>query len=489
MRLQNRGNLWKSVSLTDMALVVSIDILAVGVLFAVALTKGFERTLPLAACLMLLFPNESQIKLPGLFDITTQRLVVIALFGLYMVLGKTSDESGRKREVPLKYLMAIQIIWMSISTANSVVVTVSLKTVISQILDYFLVFYIFTRTVSRLETIHKILYSLVIAMVICSVLGAIEAYSGWSVVSLFPPAPGRFSGGIFGAVADSGIRARSTFGHAILFGGALAMAIPLTLYLITVARTWDHRLFLWAGLMLMFLNIYKTGSRGPWLALVLSLGLLLVFGQGRARKYMMTMALLTVIVLVARPGVWESLGNIYHATEDPYSPKGSSYQWRYALYREAVKQLDKDLGRALWGYGPESFAYLNIEDEFQGRVWVYDSCDSSIAALLIETGYAGLLITALLLLKPALVAYRSFRKLPRPANSLCMVLLANMLAFYFLMTNVAIYGWGQQSYMLWILIALAMVQPRLQGLESAPKAPAAVDATESAPQLVEPAVS
>ena len=35
----------------------------------------------------------------------------------------------------------------------------------------------------------------------------------------------------------------------------------------------------------MFLSIYKTSSRGPWLGLMMSLGLILLFEKGRVRKY------------------------------------------------------------------------------------------------------------------------------------------------------------------------------------------------------------
>ena len=468
-----------------MALVVSIDVLAAGLLIGIVLAKGFEQALPLAASLMMLFPNESQIQLSGLFDLTTQRLVVIVLTVLYIAFGKTRDDNGRKRELPLKYLIAIQIAWMLVSTANSVVVGVSFKTVLSQVFDYFLPFYIFTKTVSRVETIHKILYSLVITMMICSAFGAVEAYSGWSVLSLFPVRLGHFGGGIYGAVTDRGIRVQSTFGHPILFGGALAMAIPLALYLITVATTTSQRIFLWSGVMLMFLNIYKTSSRGPWLALILSVGILAALGRNQIRTHILSVALLALAVLVVRPGVWASISNIYGATQDPDSPAGESYQWRYALYDIANKQLGKDFGRALWGYGPESFFYLGIEDEFQGHMVKYDSCDSSIAALMIETGYVGFLITTALLLTPAFAGFGSFRKLKIPTNCLSLVLLTNMLAFYFLMTNVAIYGWGQQSYMLWIVIAVSMIYPRLQPVEYIADDGVVEDRAETSFQLVQ----
>ena len=36
-----------------------------------------------------------------------------------------------------------------------------------------------------------------------------------------------------------------------------------------------------------------------------------------------------------------------------------------------------------------------------------------------------------------------------------------MCAFFFMMTNVSIFGWGQQTYLLWVMLAIAMVYPRL----------------------------
>jgi len=441
-----------------MTLILIIDLISIGLLFIIVLSKGFEATLPLAAFLMMLFPFESQINLPGLFVLTTQRLIVVALFILYLVYGGARGEGGRKKKLPLKYLLLLLMVWMLISAANSVVFTVSLKTVLSQLFDFFVLYYIFAKSVSKVETINKILYAFVMAMFVCSIFGALETYRGWSVNSLFPQAFHRFAS--LGGESDRGIRAQSTFAHAILFGGALAMAIPMALYLVTLAKTRAGKALLWSATLLMFLNIYKSGSRGPWLALILSLGLLFIFAKGSVRKYLTVISLLTITVLIVRPGVWETIGNLYMQTQDPDTEQGQSYQWRYALYRVAIEHLDGDLGRALWGYGPESFSYLGWQGEFQGMTVKYESCDSSVAALMIETGYVGFLIVAALLLKVAISAFRSFRRIPAPANLLSLVLFVNICAFCFLMTNVLIFGWGQQSYMLWVLLALATIYPR-----------------------------
>lgn len=443
-----------------MILIVILDILSVALICSTVYRKGFERALPLVAFLLLLLPSSSRIDLPGLFDLTTQRLIILVLGVLYFTIGKNG--ARRRESLPLRYLILLQIVWMVVSTANSAVFGISVKTVLSQVLDYFLVFYIVAKAVTREQTIHKILYALVAAMIVCSVLGTVEAYTEWSVTSLFPALPSRF---VNLGPSDRGIRVQSTFIGPIFFGGALAMTIPLTMYFIPKATTTLKRVILWIGLMLMFLNIYKTGSRGAWLALVLSLGVLFVFGYPRTRRYVLAIVILAAMVLVLRPGVWHSLSNMYLATKNPDSSQGESYQWRYALYDIAVEETGKSFSRALWGYGPESFYYLGLTTEFRVdgvmHTVAVESCDSSFAALLIETGYVGLLITALLLLGPAFITYRNYRRMPARHKTLCLILLANMLSFYFMMTNVAFYANGQQNYLLWIIIALAMIYPRI----------------------------
>jgi hypothetical protein len=162
---------------------------------------------------------------------------------------------------------------------------------------------------------------------------------------------------------------------------------------------------------------------------------------------------------------------MYYSTRDPDSPMGESYQWRYTLYDLAQRELSRDMGRAVWGYGPESFYYLNLTTDFmvdgELRTVKVESCDSSVAALMIETGYGGLFITAVLLLAPVLLSLRCWLNSDRSDGMLPLLLLCNMCSYYFLMTNVAIYGWGQQSYMLWMIMAMAVVYPLVRRAQTA----------------------
>src|SRR5215471_5813778 len=151
-----------------MSLVLFIDVLVVVSIVVMALTRGLERTLPLVAFLMMLFPVESQIRLPGLFDLTTQRIIVVVLLALYLVLGR-SQARGQKEELPLKYLLILLIAWLLLSSATSVVPDVSFKATLSQLLDFCVPYYIFAKTVSRVETVNKICFAFVISMFVCAI--------------------------------------------------------------------------------------------------------------------------------------------------------------------------------------------------------------------------------------------------------------------------------------------------------------------------------
>ncbi|MBZ5658905.1 MAG: O-antigen ligase family protein [Acidobacteriia bacterium] len=445
-----------------MTLVLIIDAVVICLILGCAFLKGLERTLPLIAFLLMLFPYESQVTLTGYFDLTTQRLIVILTFLLYVF----SSEAKERGKLPLRNTIFFLMAWMLIASAFSVVFVTSIKSVLSEFFDFFLIYYIFAKSITRTETVRKIMYGFVASMVVCSLLGIAETYWNWSVMGLFPEVYHRFAN-LLGAVPDRSDRVQTTFGHAILFGAALAMTIPMGLYLISVSKTAKQKVFLWTATMLMILNLYKTTSRGPWLAAALSMAVVLLSGGRQIRRYVMWIGALAVIALLARPGIWETIANLYSQTLTPESVQGSSYEWRYALYDQAFLHLNHDFWRALWGYGPESFFFLGWKGLFQGQIVPFESCDSSIAQLMIETGYVGFLLAISVFLIAGYKAFRYSLKIPKPANLPCVVLFVNICAFVFLMTNVAILGWGQQSYMAWIVIAMAMIYPGLLEKEGA----------------------
>ena len=326
--------------------------------------------------------------IPGLFDLTTQRVATIALLVLYLALRKRNSDDEAGRMTTLSSVILLIFGWDVISTLNSLVFTTSLKTILSDALDFYLLYYIITKTVTSTETVHKIVRAFIAALAVCCIFGWFEAYFGWKVIALFPTVVHRFTPGQSGLLADDG-RVHATFPHSILFGNALALGIPWALYFLTLAKTTIQKTYLWIVVMLMFWNIYKTMSRGPWLALILSAILLLLFAESRIRKYLLVISVITISVLIIRPGVWTTLVNTYAETNDPDSSRGSSYQYRYDLMHEGERALANDFGRSLWGFGPGSFYYLHLQgiDPQTGHIEQFDSCDSAFVNIM-EIGRA-----------------------------------------------------------------------------------------------------
>jgi O-antigen ligase len=274
----------------------------------------------------------------------------------------------------------------------------------------------------------------------------------------FPTVAHSFESAV-GVASGRDSRIASTFAHPILFGAGLTMGIVLAIYLIMITKTTGKKSVLWCGLLLMFLCIYKTSSRGPWLGLILSLGLLCLWGNRVVRRYLSVIAILTVAVLVIRPGVWETIANIYGATFNPDSPLGTSYEYRYVLRDLATKAVSKDLTRSLWGYGMESFSYLNLQGKLYGQPYTFLSCDSAWLELMVETGYVGLAIISLILFLPLWYAWKGVRDGP---DRIQLYFASAMVSYYFMMLSVAMYGWGQTGYILWMMIAGSLACRRLQ---------------------------
>jgi hypothetical protein len=434
-----------------MALIIVIDMIVILTILYLAITKGCERALPFLAFCLIVLPQTAAIQLPGLFNLTVQRLAIIALAATYLFLGRKV-----KRRIPLGYLILFQAAWLLVAAANSPLLTISLKATLSQILDFFLLYYIVVRIVSNATTVHKVLGAIFAAMAVCSLLGYLEAYHNWSVMSYFP-SDDRFTYLAGGPSGVRGTRVQATFPHAILFGAALSMTIPLGFYLLSHTPSAWRSVAIWVSIALMFMSIFKTGSRGAWMAALISLAGVFVFSGRGTRKAIVSIAFLSVFVLIVRPGVWDMVRDTYTATLDSNTLEGESYDWRYVLIQLAKDTVAHSVGRSLWGFGRGSFYDLHLTTKYNGKVVAAESCDSSVAELIIETGYLGLVSTFLVFIKAGTTAIKDILRLPKKERLLSVILLMSMLVFCFMMVNVAIYGWGQQNYMLWILIGISMI--------------------------------
>lgn len=442
-----------------MIIIIFIQLIVVISLVA-ASRQRLENALPVFCFFLVLMPLESRIVIPGLFDLNTMRISLITLLLLYFIRSEPTNDDP----VPLKHLMFLHISWAVCSTLYSLSVATSAKQLISQVLEYYLLYYLFVRLISNVQTIYNIVFAMSIAIGVCCIFGLLEAYAHWSILTIFPS---NFwtshDGGTDPLYVEQGrgLRILSTFPHPILFGDALAMSIPLTLYLLSRWEVLWQRILLWVTVTLMFWAIYKTSSRGPWIVTGISLIFLFLLVRDRVRKYIVTIVLALVIILIARPGIWQTIQGLYDSTTDASSPIGSSYLYRDALRTAVINAVADSPGRALFGYGLGTFRQLGLDISFLGDLRRWHTCDNNWALFLYETGYIGLFLIAIVLFRPLLIALQSYRFLPQPENHFCGILLISLAGFYFSLWTVAGYNWGQQGYMAWILIAVIVSFPRV----------------------------
>ena len=447
-------------------------VLSLMVLSAVAMlsagTRGTAKALPLFTFLVLLMPIRAAINLGGLFDLNMQRLFVLLLVVIYLKDREPlKDEEGqdlRWFDIPFVKLMLVNFAAMSVSTIFSVNWVVSLKTLLLHATEFYLTYVIFCETIATTEDVESVFNAIYAATVVLALFAVVEAYANWNPVDYLPNEGGRFfrEGG-FDIDIDRGFRLKSVFPVSHLLGAAMVLGMTFTCHILSRKDDpgWKAALA-WVFLLVMGLCLYKTSTRGPWLAIVLSFAFLLVVSSPRTKGTVAIFGLLTGLLLLFRRGIYLSIERIVISSFDTNTSIGSSYEYRYALVDLARDALSRDHLRTLFGYGPETFYYLHLKREFLGMEYTFLSCDSSWVLSAIETGLSGVSILALLLGGIFLYQLYNIRNLSGKLRDMMVCIAAFNLSFLFLMTNVAIYGWVQFGHIYWILAALSVAIVRIQ---------------------------
>ena len=442
-----------------MIIILVID-LAIVFSLVVASRRSLEDALPVFAFFAVLMPYEARLVIPAFFDISTMRVALLTLSILFLAKRDRTIKSA----IPLKRLMLVHVGFVLCSTFYSLSVVTSTKLLIAQVLEYYLLYYLFLRIIKRVQTINRIAYAMMIGMGLCCTVGLFEAYALWSVLTIFPSNLWVLYNGRVDPLyieIGRGLRIRSTFPHPILFGDALAMSIPIALYLLSVCKDRRQRIILWMITLLMFWGLYKTSSRGPWMTVGISSILLFFLVRNRVKRYLTAIALLTVLVLLTRSGIRETIMQLYESTQDSSSLVGASYEYRHALNPAITSALAKEPLRMVVGYGLGTFREIGLDINFLNVTQRWHTCDDNWILFLYETGYVGLAIISILLLKPLLMMLRNYGRMPRPEKYFIGVLFISLSGFYFGLLSVAGYNWGQQGFMAWILISLSVVYPRV----------------------------
>ena len=175
----------------------------------------------------------------------------------------------------------------------------------------------------------------------------------------------------------------------------------------------------------------------------------------------MYVAALAAAILVLRPGVRDTIRNLYTATFDEDSQKGGSYQTRWQLWTVAWKEIQVSPNRFLFGYGPASTESMDLSHYWYGTEgWSssvskigYTSWDNNYACDLIELGMVGLVLEAILFLSIVRTLVENWHRSDPDNRVLQGGIAVACLVFMFAMTNVFIFA-PQLKYLFWALVAI-----------------------------------
>ena len=161
---------------------------------------------------------------------------------------------------------------------------------------------------------------------------------------------------------DYAVRAEGTFGQPNLLAAYLAMVIPLSIaYLLSEEHS--RRRYPLLLLMLQFLCLILTFSRGSWLAamigVVICVGLWLwTTGHKKQAGFLVLVlfaGILTLLVLSLLFPLSSDTPQLFQAATSMFRWQGFTAQTRLLSWQSSIQALSQ---KPLLGYGPATFRFI-----------------------------------------------------------------------------------------------------------------------------------
>ena len=415
-----------------------------------ALQRDYEKGLYISLTLFAFMTNRLELDF-GPFEMTFPRILLIVVT-IYWFQWRNRQESLAK--VP--YLNLIKFWWVMAlcSMVFSEDFGSSLKWFISFSTQVVLFYVIVGESIRDEADVMKAYKALCVSTGIVAVLGMIEYYRG------FNPALDWM-----GAYQEKDTEdVIVTFQHRILFGYAVAMGWPLLLTLSYRAQGWKKVWTLKGLAMAALACCYFSNSRGAWFGSAIAGVVMFFLGTSKVRKSMITFLLLSVFVVIARPGVRATLVDLTMSTFDPDSYRGASYYYRKELWPMAIKLVSNSPIRMLFGCGPDSLEHMDLYSHFTYGGSTYhtgfSSWDNNYAANFAEFGCLGFLAQILFCIAVFSTFCRLALRGPPVHRDIIAAMAAAVAIYLFSQTNVYMFS----PQLKCIFYTLAVIGGRLESL-------------------------
>ena len=348
----------------------------------------------------------AEISIPGmglinyLFSLSHTRLLALfILLPAFLALQQRGDSSSFGSNWPDKTLAAYLIL-TAILSLRETSLTDSLRQVLYLFIDIFLPYYVISRTLKNLYAFRDALLSLVLAIMVLALLGIFESYKHWLLYQSLNETL-ELGSEITILIREGTLRATTSAGQTIVLGYLMVVGIGLFLYF---QRSIEQRLIHILGMLLLFVGLVATLSRGPWIGVAVLSIVFIATGRHAARRLisLALAALIALPLLTLLPGT-ERVINLL-----PFigSTERGNIEYREKLITNSISVIQRNP----WFGSDDYLETPEMEAMRQGQ-GIVDIVNTYIAVAL-KTGFVGLSLFLAFFLLTLMGIYRAMCLIP-----------------------------------------------------------------------------
>jgi hypothetical protein len=418
------------------------------------LSREFIKGLAYAVFLCVSMPTVLRIPLPGsLPQLTIYRLALIIVFLFWL---RYRDPARKLSTAPL---FGFFCFWAAANLTSLLCASgdfvIGLKRYLDFVVEAALFFFLLATSLRSREDALRILRAAWLGVTLVAALAFVEKYTGFNPVNHLVSA-GAEDLDQAGAAFRGDVTA--TYQHRILLGTGMAMGWPLVVALLqTTDDRPRRRMWLWLSVCLLLAGCYFGNSRGPWLASALAGGVLALLAGAAVRRKLAVVLVVALAALVLKPGILQSLTGSVTVTMDDQSFKGGTFLYRLELWKVAWAEIYLSPVSLLFGCGPGCGMGSTVDWKLSYRggreeqIW---SWDNHLAYDMYQSGVVGLAASLALYGGLLLAAYRFWREAGPNERGVRACLLAGLLAYTFMLTNVLMFT-KPVNFLFWSIAAVA----------------------------------
>jgi O-antigen ligase len=278
--------------------------------------------------------------------------------------------------------------------------TDTLRQSVVMILSTFLPYYVVSRHVKNIEDLNAIFSALMIAAFPIALVSIFESLKHWLLYSSIAGSLGlqwNYGGYLMRGAA---LRASASTGHSLALGFSLVVFLGFYLH---VKNHVDNKKYRLIGMFFILLGLLASLARGSWIAMFVLITTYLYLGKNAASnliKFLMVCILAFSIIAVLPSGdkfinLLPFVGNVDAGNVD----------YRQKLFKASVSVVSRSpmFGNKNYAEEPE------MQSMYQGQ-HIIDLVNVYLAILL-QSGYIGLLLFASIFLSSLLAAYKASKKI------------------------------------------------------------------------------